>query len=177
MLDTEFEKIVSENKNRVYNTCLSFIKDPSDAEDIAQEVFIEVFQHIDEFKGKSSLSTWIYRISVNKSLEFVRMKKALKRSGDHVNLNESLLSGNPFYHPGITLENKENAAILFSAIDRLSENQRIAFILCKVEGLSYNEIAKILDRSLSSIESLMHRAIQNLRSILKEHYETTIRSN
>ena len=76
-----------------------------------------------------------------------------------------------FYHPGVSLENKERSAILFAAIDSLPEPQRIAFTLQKVEGLSIEEISKVMLKTLSSIESLLHRAKHNLRIKLNTYYE------
>ena len=76
-----------------------------------------------------------------------------------------------FNHPGIALDNKERAAVLFKAIDRLPENQKIAFTLHKVEGLSYQEISDVMKTSVSSVESLMHRAKNNLKKLLRDHYE------
>jgi RNA polymerase sigma-70 factor (ECF subfamily) len=81
------------------------------------------------------------------------------------------LKASAFYHPGTQLENKEQSAILFKAIDQLPEKQKSAFILHKIEGLSYNEIADILNTSLSSVESLLFRAKQNLQQSLSEYYK------
>jgi len=75
-----------------------------------------------------------------------------------------------FHHPGVSLDNKEKAAILFKAIKELPENQQIAFVLNKVEGLSYQEVAEIMKTSLSAVESLLHRAKTNLKEILKKLY-------
>ena len=76
-----------------------------------------------------------------------------------------------FQHPGVELENKEKAAILFKAIDSLPENQKKAFILHKTENLSYEEISEVLKTTISSVESLMFRAKQNLQKILGDYYE------
>jgi RNA polymerase sigma-70 factor (ECF subfamily) len=168
------EEIVEKYQDRVYNTCLGFLKNEEEAQDVAQEVFINIFQHLERFKGDASLSTWIYRIAVNKSLEHIRKSRRLKRQGNILGMDsktEQTIPANPFYHPGVELENKERAAILFGAIDQLAEPQKIAFTLHKVEGLSYEEISNIMEKSLSSIESLMHRAKMNLRTKLKDYYE------
>ncbi|MFY0690157.1 MAG: RNA polymerase sigma factor [Cyclobacteriaceae bacterium] len=167
-----FKDIVSDYKDRVYNTCLGLLKNESDAEDIAQEVFIEVYLKLDSFKKESSLFTWIYRISVNKCLEYKRKMATQKRSGNMVSLdNSSTDLSSEFHHPGFELENKETAAILLKAIDQLPENQHVAFTLNKIEGLSYQEIEKIMNKSAGSVESLIHRAKQNLRKSLSEFYE------
>jgi RNA polymerase sigma factor (sigma-70 family) len=171
-----FKKLVNEYGSRVYNTSLGILQHEEDAEDVSQEVFIEIFQSISGFKGDSKLSTWIYRITVTKSLEFLRNKKRKKRFAFVQSLfgMESTLPLKDkahFYHPGIQLENKERSAILFGAIDKLPENQKTAFVLAKIEHLSYDEITEVMKISLSSVESLMFRAKQNLQKLLSKYYE------
>lgn len=173
--EAAFKQVVDNYQNMVYNTCLAIVKSEEDAEDISQDVFVQVFQSIHSFKGESKLSTWIYRIATTKSLDFERKKKRKKRFGFVRSIfgDDSQVVVNPpdFQHPGIVLDKKENASILFKAIDQLPENQRIAFILNKVEGLSYQEVSEVLDTSVSSIESLLHRAKNNLRKILEKDYK------
>ncbi len=171
-----FENLVKQFKNKVFNTSLSILQNVEDAEDITQEVFVEVFQSVKNFKGESKLSTWIYRIAVSKSLEFLRWKNRKKRFGFmqsllYNNLTESILEIPNFFHPGIQLENKERAAILFAAINKLPENQKTAFILHKIEGLSYAEVADVMHATVSSVESLLFRAKQSLQKLLGDYYE------
>ena len=85
--------------------------------------------------------------------------------------NEVLENPPDFNHPGVSLDNKENAKVLFSAIAALPENQRIAFTLNKVEGLSYQEVSDVMKTTVSSVESLMHRAKNNLRKTLEAYYK------
>ena len=171
-----FENLVKQFKNKVFNTSLSILQNVEDAEDITQEVFVEVFQSVKNFKGESKLSTWIYRIAVSKSLEFLRWKNRKKRFGFmqsllYNNLTETILEIPNFFHPGIQLENKERAAILFAAINKLPENQKTAFILHKIEGLSYAEVADVMHATVSSVESLLFRAKQSLQKLLGDYYE------
>jgi len=170
-----FQELVEQFRDRVYNTALGLLQDNKDAEDMAQEIFLEVYQSIPYFRGASKISTWIYRITVQKSLEFIRKQKRKKRSATLLSLfgKENLIpvpGTSPFFHPGIQLENKERAAILFDAIKKLPVKQRMAFTLNKVEDLGYAEIAEIMKVSLSSVESLLFRARQNLRKILAGYY-------
>ncbi|TRZ66486.1 RNA polymerase sigma factor, partial [bacterium] len=165
-----FSELVNAYKNKVYNTALGYLQNPEDAEDIAQEVFIEIFRSIETFKGESSLSTWIYRISVTKSLELIRKRKRKKRFA----IVKDIFSGSnenfepvDFIHPGIIMENKERSALLFKKINRLPDKQKTAFILNKVEGLSYKEISKIMNLSQSAVESIIFRAKENLKKYLK----------
>ena len=170
-----YKELLQQFGNKVHNTSIGILQNEEDAEDVTQEVFIEVFKSIHHFKGESKLSTWIYRITVIKSLEFLRKKKRKKRFGFVQSLfgMESVLpvtDKQHFYHPGVEIENKERARILFTAIDKLPENQRTAFVLHKVEGLSYAEIAEVMKTSVSSVESLMFRAKQNLQKLLSDYY-------
>jgi len=175
-----YGELLSEFSDKVYNTALGLLQNREDAEDITQEVFTEVYRSVAGFKVQSLLSTWIYRIAVTKSLELIRSSKRDKRSGIILSLfgREQMINvskDEPFYHPGISLENKEMAAVLFDAIQRLPVNQRTAFTLNKLENLSYAEITKVMNVSLSSVESLLFRAKQKLRDLLGEYYEQNIR--
>jgi RNA polymerase sigma-70 factor (ECF subfamily) len=173
--NTAFRELVDQCKDMVYNTCLGILQHASDAEDVTQDVFVQAYESIHQFKGDSKISTWLYRISVTKSLDLLRKKKRKKRFGYvqslfGMNDEEIGITESNFYHPGVELENKERAAVFFKAIEKLPENQRIAFVLHKVEGLSYLEVAEIMSSSLSSVESLMHRAKSNLKKILADYY-------
>ena len=171
-----YKKLVTQYQDRVYNMALSMLQHEEDAADIAQEVFVQVFQSITAFKGASKLSTWIYRITITKTLEQMRRKRTKKRTGivlsltTHEYLPEQNNKGN-FYHPGVALEQKELSAVLFKAIDQLPEKQRIAFILNKIEQLNYEEVRQVMEISLSSVESLLFRAKQNLQKMLESVYK------
>lgn len=172
-----YSKLLDEYQGKVFNTCLSFVPNTQDAEDIAQEVFVEIYNSIKKFKGDSKLSTWIYRISVNKSLEFIRKKSTKKRFG----FMQSITGGDipidkksyftEFNHPGVQLENKEKQQLLFNAINKLPEAQKVVFTLHKVDGMSYKEVGEVTQKSISSIESLLFRAKKNLQKILTEYYK------
>lgn len=170
--ESAFKELVIQFRDKVFNTALGLLQHHAEAEDITQEVFIQVYRSVQQFKGDSLLSTWIYRITVTKSLEFIRSKKRKKRFGFFSSLfgddNKPLHEPEDFNHPGVQQERKEDAALLFKLIDQLPENQRIAFILNKVEELSYREIADILKTSESAVDSLLQRARQNLRKKINE---------
>lgn len=169
-----FRNLVETRQTLVYNTILGFLQNPEDAEDVTQDVFIKVFESIQQFKGESALSTWVYRVAVTSALEFLRRKKRKKRFGFLSPIlgddNEPTLELPDFHHPGVSLDQKEKAAVLFKAIRQLPENQQTAFILNKVECLSYQEVAEVMKTSLSAVESLLHRAKNNLKEILKNFY-------
>lgn len=171
-----FKTLVDTFQNKVYNTCLGLLKNEQDADDTAQEVFVEVYNSVHTFNEKSGLGTWMYRIAINKSLELLRSRKTQKRFAWLTSLfgKEDVYGERhaDFSHPGVQLENKERSDILFSKIELLSENQKTAFVLHKLEGLSYVEIAQVMELSISSVESLIHRAKKNLRKALETYYKS-----
>lgn len=170
-----FRELVLKYQDSVFNTALGYVQNAADAEDVAQEVFIKIHRAIHQFKGESKLFTWVYRIAVTQSLDFLRSKKSKKRFGFISSLfgddNRPLHEPVDFHHPGVALDRKEDAAKLFAIINKLPENQRTAIILNKVEGLSYQEIADIMQVSAAAVESLLHRGKQNLRKMLEKEMD------
>jgi len=169
--EDSFRWLVDHYQASVYNTILGIIQSAEDAEDLAQEVFIQVFRSIDQFKGESKLSTWIYRIATTKSLDFLRSRKSKKRFAFLQRLgmpgDGSVDEIPEFHHPGIAAEQKELAAELFQAIAQLADNQKTAFVLVKLEQLSHAEVSAIMGISVAAIESLLHRARTKLKYILE----------
>jgi RNA polymerase sigma-70 factor (ECF subfamily) len=161
-----FNQLYELFKDRVYNTALSYSQNREDAEELTQDVFTKIYKNAANFKANSAVSTWIYRITVNASLNYINKKK-LKVVGDP---NETLVNPIDFDHPGILLEQKENAKHLFKVIDTLPENQKTAFILSFIEQLPRQEVADVMDTSLKAVESLNQRAKQNLRKKLDKYY-------
>lgn len=172
-----YGKLLDDFQQKVFATCISFVPNKEDAEDIAQEVFVEVFNSIRKFKSNSTLSTWIYRITTNKCLEFIRKRNTKKRFGFMQSIlgNEIPVDKTSYFtemnHPGIILENKERSETLFYAINQLPEAQKVVFTLHKVDGKSYQEISDIIEKSVSSVESLMFRAKKNLQKLLGNFYK------
>jgi RNA polymerase sigma-70 factor (ECF subfamily) len=172
--ETAFKKLVDEWQDMVYNTALGIVQNADDADDITQEVFIQVYQSVSSFKGDSKFSTWIYRITVSKALDHEKKKKRKKRFGFVQGLfggqEEEQLHPVEFNHPGVELEKKERANELFTALKKIPDNQRIAFTLHKLEGQSYQEVAEIMNTTLYAVESLMGRAKANLKKELSKFY-------
>ncbi len=164
-------------RSNVYNTAAGFLTNVNDAEDVTQEVFIQVFKSIKHFKENSKLSTWIYRITVTKSLDLLRKKKTKKRFAFIIDLfeNEDNSKDEMFVnyeHPGVQTEKLELSKILFREIDKLPDNQRIAFILNKVEKLAYQEISEVMETSVPAVESLIFRAKSGLKKRLQKYYSS-----
>ena len=167
-----FGIIVKKYQGMITNTCYGFLMNKEDAEDVAQETFIEAYISINSFKQNSKISTWLYRIAVNKSIDFLRKKKRIKRFAQLTNVfsNDIEIEDYGSNNPQDVIESKERLAILDSAINMLSKNQNIALRLSKFEKLSGKEISEIMNLSLSSVESLIHRAKRNLKKILFYYY-------
>ena len=174
--EEQFRKLVGEYQEMVINTCYRFVFNHEDAEDLAQEVFVEVYRSLEQFRAESKLSTWIYRIAVTKSLDHLRRMKRIKRFGSlkriiGVTDPSSEIAAPPGDTPQETLEENERARILQNALDTLPDNQRAAFLLSKQDGYSNQEIADILKTSVSAVESLVHRAKKNLHDKLYAYYK------
>ena len=176
--EAAFKKLVDEWQDMVYNTTLGIVQNADDADDITQEVFIQVYRSVSSFKGDSKFSTWLYRIAVGKALDHEKKKKRQKRFGFVQRLfggdGEEQIHAVEFDHPGVQMEKKERANELFNALKQIPDKQRIAFTLHKLEGQSYQEIAEIMNTSLYAVESLMSRAKTNLKTVLKNYYEINI---
>ncbi len=173
-----FTKLVDEWQDMVYNTVLGIVQNAEDADDITQEVFIQVYQSVSSFKGDSKFSTWLYRIAVSKALDHEKKKKRKKRFGFVQGLFGSgeveQVHAVEFDHPGVQMEKKERANDLFLALKQIPDNQRIAFTLHKLEGQTYQEVAEIMNTTLYAVESLMGRAKANLKKELSKYYQNNI---
>ncbi len=171
---TNFQMIYNQYSVLVYNVALQYLQNIEDAEEITQDVFIQVHASIEKFDQRSSLKTWIYRITINKSLDFIKHKNSQKRFfifGKKSQNESDYLNASHFEHPGILLENKEKATVLYGVINELTENQKTAFILSKIDGLSNPEISEIMQLSVSSVESLIFRAKSTLKEKLAIKFE------
>jgi RNA polymerase sigma factor (sigma-70 family) len=176
-----FTALVNEYQDMVYNTAIGIVQSADDADDITQEVFVQVYLSVSSFKGESKFSTWLYRITITKALDHEKRKKRKKRFG----FMQRFLSNAPdesfhpvdFNHPGIQLEKKESAGDLFRVLKKIPDNQRIAFLLHKLEGCPHQEIAEIMGISLYAVESLMSRAKTNLKKLLNNHYQKSFLIN
>lgn len=169
----EFKKLVIQFEKQVFNLCAYLLNNKFDAEDVTQEVFISIFQSLPQFKGDAKLSTWIYRITVNKCREQIRHKSRKKRFGILIDLfdrtNFTITSNDRT--PEEQLFNDERTNLLLTAIEALPENQRLAYTLHNMEDFSYKEIAELMEVSISSVESLIFRAKKNLKVKLETYFK------
>jgi RNA polymerase sigma-70 factor (ECF subfamily) len=172
-----FGQLVEKYKVLVLKTCFNILRHNEDTEDVIQEVFIEAFESIHLFRRESKFSTWLYRIAINKSLNHLRKHKwqgMVNRLeyffGGEINSKLDIADPNANDTPD-AIDYIERAQVLQHAIKSLPENQRIAFILCKYDELSYQEISEVMNLSNSSVESLIHRAKMNLQKKLVNYYK------
>ncbi|MCF6240546.1 MAG: RNA polymerase sigma factor [Bacteroidales bacterium] len=172
--ETSFKTLVEKYQTMVLNTCFSFLQDRADAEDITQEVFIEVFLSLHKFKKNAKLSTWIYRIAVNKSLNYLRdtrKTRIIKRIDMFFSKNKEeklQIPDNSDTEKEVNEVYEYRLKQLYQAIDSLKRKQKIAFTLNKVQKLSYEQVAEIMGLSISAVEGLIHRAKINVqKEILK----------
>jgi len=169
----EFSSFVLEHQNTVVNTCHGFLHNREDAEDAAQQVFLKAWKNRESFNKDSKISTWMYRIAVNTSIDIIRKRKRLKYKQSLLSMFgiSSEVSEN-VKDPLVKLIDREKAITLMKAIDQLPENQQTAWILTTTSEFSGQEAAEIMKMSVSSIESLKHRAKKRLKIILKDYYRT-----
>jgi RNA polymerase sigma-70 factor, ECF subfamily len=167
--------LVNTYQKKVIKTAFYFLQNMEDAEELSQDIFIDILDSAGNFRKASSLSTWIYRITVNRSLNLVKKnsrRKVFQSLEDYFSKKKND-DDQPLSEPGVVstpFEENEKREILNKAIQSLPENQKISFVLSKYEELSYKEISEIMNLSLSSIESLIHRAKLNLQKKLVKHF-------
>lgn len=171
-----FESLVGQHQQMVLRTCAGFVANSNDAEDLAQEVFVDVYGALHRFRHDSRLSTWIYRIAVNRSLNFIRDNKRRRffqslGLGTGEELKTDLPDESWHSQPDHEMENRQRRANLYRAINELPERQRVAFTLSKLDDLSYQDIAEVMGLSVSSVESLIHRAKLGLQKKLYACYK------
>lgn len=175
--ESAFRWLVETYQDRIYRLVLVLVPQPDEAEDVTQEVFIEVYETIHQFRGEASLFTWLYRLATSRALAHHRHRKAKKRFAFLTSLfgEDDELVHQPVTvdHPGRILENEERRQLLINAIGRLADQQKVAFTLHYLEGIDYHSIASVMQTSVSAVESLLHRAKQNLRKYLGTYYNDT----
>jgi len=171
----EFARLVETYSAAIYRLAIKMLENTQDAEDILQETFIKAFRHLNTFDGRSSLSTWLYRIATNEALMTLRRRKVNLVSLDEPDETleqeqEPLQIVDWCCMPEEELMSAEARQYLDRAIDELSPNLRVVFILRDMEGLSTQEVAEILSLSETAVKTRLSRARLRLRELLSEYY-------
>ncbi|WP_054520881.1 RNA polymerase sigma factor [Thermanaerothrix daxensis] len=172
----EFARLVDTFSTPIYRLALKILGDPQDAEDILQETFIKALSALPTFEGRSSLSTWLYRIAVNEALMMLRRRKPETLLTENDGGDEESGNGESTYLidwcclPEEELLSEEARQFLDHAIAQLPENLRLVFWLRDVEGLSIKETAEALGLSETNVKTRLLRARLRLRELLSDYY-------
>jgi len=171
----EFARLVDAYSNRIYRLGLKMLADPQDAEDVLQNTFLKALQSLANFEGRSSLSTWLYRIAVNEALMLLRKQRSeTPVPGDQDSDDDENYFPVQFVDwcclPEDELLSSEAKARLDSAIQKLPEKLRVVFILRDIEGLSIRETSQALGLTETAVKTRLLRARLNLREQLSVYY-------
>lgn len=170
-----FEELVKKYQERVLRLCYSMVGE-SQAEDAAQEIFLKLFESLNQFKEKSAFSTWIYRVAANHCLNIISKKKRektdsldalMERFGGNVSSLDSAHAPTPPYTGTTSLKSIETKQIVHSVLEQMSPEERMILTLREIEGLNYKEISETLDISLASVKVRLFRARKSFLNIAK----------
>jgi len=161
-----FDEIVKRYQRKVYTLARRILGNHEDADDIAQEVFIKLFYSLNDFKGESSLFTWIYRITVNECKSFLRKKKIKEFVQDEV---ANLLKFGQT--PDQELFEKEERNLIERAVEKLPTKQRMIFVMRFFEDLDYQEIAKILNKPIGTLKANYFHAVKKIQKFIKDELQ------
>lgn len=172
-----FQKLVERYQRKIFGLCYGMVRNQDDAMDMVQETFVKVFKSLARFEGQSSFYTWTYRIATNVCIDFLRKAKrqrtvdyddAIMRDDDVEDVG-SLLPSRLGVNPAKVYGRRELLEKIEAALGTLSPNHRQAIILREVEGLSYQEIADIMEVSIGTVMSRLHHARKNMQKELAEY--------
>ena len=177
-----FGTLVDRYQEKVYSICYGKLKDEQDSLDVTQDVFVKVFRYLEDFNHNSSFYTWLYRIAVNTSIDFLRKQSrqaqvdyddSIKSDEDvegHDNLTPSTLG----VEPDRAYDRKELRNKMLEALESLSDKHRTILNLREVEGLSYREMADVLDISKGTVMSRLYHARQYFQEALDEYLDGSV---
>jgi RNA polymerase sigma-70 factor (ECF subfamily) len=172
--ENAFQVFVEKYHKLVLNVCNNILNNQDDAMDVSQEVFIKIYESIEKFRGDSKITTWLYRISVNNSLNYLRSKKKQKWFSSL----DVIFGNDKNYHPedsglkpGENMELEENKKALYFALSKLPEKQNVALTLSNFEDLSYKEISEVMEISITEVGVLINRGKKNLKKTIVNYYK------
>lgn len=174
--DEAFRELVIRYQRKVYAVALGIVKDTDLAWDISQEAFVRVHGHLAEFKGESSFSTWVLRITTHLGIDAVRRERVSQkddvddvREGDLGDAGEGILATTLGTDPHDTVVRKELAERIQAALESLPEKHRTILVLREVEGLSYEELAERLGIHKGTVMSRLFHARKKMQAALREY--------
>ncbi len=171
-----YEEIVRRYQDKAFRLAFSLMKNESDAQDVVQEAFLNVYRKLDTFKGESQFGSWMYRVVVNAAL--MRLRKKKRRSEVHVDDEDAEFREDDYYVASVpewrvradeAAENRELRQKIIEAVDELPAKYQTVFLLKEVEGLPLKDIADVLDLSVGGVKSRLHRARLHLRATLEPY--------
>ena len=166
-----FSEILGRYKNLVLNVAYRFLRDRTEAEDVAQDVFLKIYRSARTYEPKAKFSTWVYKITANVCLNRLRNEKNAAKSVPYDGQDPGDLGSPPgCISPSEEHERNERLTVVQDALRCLPANQRLAVVLKRYEGLSYREIAEILGCSPAAVDSLLQRAKGKLRRFLEPYF-------
>lgn len=164
----DYTVLIKQYQQNVFRTAMGLLHSKEDAEEVTQDVFVKVYQSLSSFNGKSTFSTWLYRITVNTCLNFLRKKK---RKNFWIGLSDILQIPSKDKQPETIITERSEKAVIQHAIDSLPEKQRLAFVFTKYEDLPQKQVAEIMNLSEGAVEQLVLRAKNNLKKILEKELD------
>lgn len=174
--EAAFETLVDRHRERVFRLARRYLRDETAADDLTQETFLRVYRSKHTWRPEAKFSTWLYRVTANACLNELRARRARKGVESTA---PSGPGGDPLPEgadpratdPGDAVLKGELATVVRAAVDALPEDQRLAVMLSKYEGLSYRELADAMERSVPAVKSLLVRARENLRTALEPYLD------
>ncbi len=169
-----FAQLVQDNQNKIYSLALRMTGNPEDGADLAQEAFLKAWRSLPSFQEESSFSTWLYRLTSNLCIDFLRKEKRRKAAVTTISLDDDEEESPPIevpdhrFTPETEVERRELRAAMSRALKVMSEEHRQILILREVEGRSYTEIAELLNLEEGTVKSRIARARISLRNILQK---------
>jgi RNA polymerase sigma-70 factor (ECF subfamily) len=151
-MDPQFETIYRENSKYVYNVALGILRSKDEAEDVMQNVFIKLFENFSSFRGDSSLKTYLYRMTVNRSIDYIRSQSLRAGKLEQMEIEESKTPDS-------------SRALLDSLLEKLAPELKVPVLLAEIGGFSYKEISKIMNINIGTVKSRINRGIIRIREI------------
>jgi RNA polymerase sigma-70 factor (ECF subfamily) len=167
-----FDQLVLKYQDKIYGLCRYMLGNAHDAEDAAQDTFIKAYRNLNHFRPDASFYTWLYRIAANTCLDYKKrpfFESIFKSSDEDEDFFQEPVSDEP--SPEKMYEDKQLGLVLRKGLGKLSSKLRVVIILKEIEGLSYEEIAEVLEVSVGTVKSRISRAREELKKILKKFRE------
>lgn len=165
-----FEQLVLDNQNKVYSLALRMVGDREDGADLAQEAFLKAWKGLPSFQGDSSFATWVYRLTVNLCIDFLRRQKRRREVEPTVSLDDDGAGwaepADCSQDPQRQLEQAELSRAVAEGLERLPDHHRQILVLRELSGLSYQEIGQLLDLDMGTVKSRLARSRMALRKLL-----------